>query len=41
MLRPGAEESASGVSPTALTERMDSNCAIPPGQKYLLLMDVG
>jgi len=38
VLRPGMELSAPGVSLTALTERLHSDGAIPPGRKYQLLM---
>jgi hypothetical protein len=36
--RPGTERSATGVSLTALKERVHSYRAIPPGRKYFLLM---
>jgi len=36
---PGAEQSGTGVSLTALTERIHSDGAIPPGRKCFLLMD--
>jgi len=38
VLWPRAEYSATGVSLTALTERVHSDGAIPPGRKYFLLM---
>jgi len=38
VLTPGAESSATGVSLTALTERVHSDGAIPPGRKCFLLM---
>jgi len=41
VLRPGAESSATGMSLTALTERVHSDGAIPPGRKYFLLMLLG
>jgi hypothetical protein len=40
VLKPGAEESATGVSMTALTERVHSDGAIAPGRKLFLLMYV-
>jgi len=39
-LAPGAEESATGVTLTALTELVDTEGAIPPGQKCYLLMNL-
>jgi hypothetical protein len=41
VLAPGAEKTATGVSLTALTERVNSDGAIPPGRKCFLLMDFG
>ena len=38
VLTPGAELSATGVSLTALTERVHSDGAILPGRKCFLLM---
>jgi hypothetical protein len=38
VLTLGAEQSATGVSLTALTERVHSNAGIPPGRKCFLLM---
>jgi len=38
VLTLGAEQSATGVSLTALTERVHSDGAIPPGRKCFLLM---
>jgi len=38
VLTPGAESAATGVSLTALTERVHPARAIPPGRNYSLLM---
>jgi len=40
VLRSGTECSAPGVFLTALTERVHSDGAISPGQKYFLQMDL-
>jgi len=38
VLTPGADSSTTGVSLMALTERVHSDGAIPPGRKCFLLM---